>query len=63
MTTWTGTTPSSTAWATDTIDELSDVVYNSLFVYNQDYLTYNGDYIITETDWAGVTQPSTAWTT
>lgn len=61
MTTWSTVTTNNTAWSTDTIDEGASVLYNDSYPYNADYLTYNGYYINTNTDWATTTAVSTAW--
>jgi len=61
MTDWTDTTLGTTVWGTTDISTLPDVIYNSIFSYNADFLTYNGDYYLPETDWVEGTRGQTVW--
>lgn len=58
---WNGVTGLETAWNHDQINEQTSVIYDNLFAYDVDFLTYDGYYITTNTDWQATANTETAW--
>ena len=61
MTEWTPQGTIETAYTEDFVDERASVLYNSIFAYNLDFITYDGSYLIRNTDWAKGSAIETAW--
>lgn len=59
---WTEQSTIETSWAEPgAIDTTPDVLYNTILAYNIDYVTYNGDYVLEETDWTPSSSIETSW--
>lgn len=62
MTTWTDQNTIDTSWNPgDGINENTRVVYDNIFAYDVDFLTYDGYYVEGNTDWAAGSPIETAW--
>ena len=63
MTTWTDKDTTATTWTSKTKNDDAVIIYNDVNInYNLDYITYNGSYVLGNTDWEDVSATSTIWT-